>query len=204
MFLAQTSIILSLVFFTYIEASPLTQGFAFLFWIASYICSSENALMHFQISAPWFHLQPQPRCKHEIYALYTSYTRHKIRYIWCQEGSHLTFQQIPLFLSWGAVLTEQENEDAWPLQSTVKGELWEITTENELMHVSVIVTPFRETDLDVTGKFGSAVSYNEGKKCIPGCLRAALAIRRPLSGSYSSKHQSKHQHHSQQWLYMCA
>lgn len=55
-------------------------------------------------------------------------------------------------------------------EPVVKGELWGITTDNELMHASVIVIAFRETDLDVTGKFGSAFSYNEGKECIPGCL----------------------------------
>lgn len=38
------------------------------------------------------------------------------------------------------------------------------------MHVSVIVISFGERDLDVTGKFGSAFSYNEGKECVPGCL----------------------------------
>lgn len=59
------------VFFTYIKASPLTQSFALLFWIASsYSCSSENALMHFQISASWFHHQHQPRCKHETCTVY--------------------------------------------------------------------------------------------------------------------------------------
>lgn len=44
------------------------------------------------------------------------------------------------------------------------------------MRISVIVISFWETELDVTGKLGSAISYNEGKGCIPGCLQSALAI----------------------------
>jgi len=44
------------------------------------------------------------------------------------------------------------------------------------MCVSVIVISFWETDLDVLGKSGNAVSYNERKGCIPGCLQAALEL----------------------------